>query len=74
MAIATLRMPAALPEARKAAPKGLLARFYAAIVEARLRAAMRELAMHRHLVPDDVLKKAGYVASQNDDSAYPFTK
>jgi hypothetical protein len=67
-------MPVSLSETRKAAPKGLFARIYAALVEARMRAALRELAMHRHLGPEDVLKKAGYVASANDDSAYPFTK
>lgn len=74
MATATLRMPVSLPETRKASAKGLFARFYAALVEARMRAAMRELAMHRHLIPKDVLKKAGYQASINDDSAYPFTR
>jgi hypothetical protein len=74
MATATLRMPATLPETRKVSPKGLFSRIYNAIVEARMRAALRELAMHRHLVPDDVLKAAGYSASQNNDGAYPFTK
>jgi len=74
MAVATLRMPVSLPETRKVSAKSLLARACAALIEARMRAAMRELAMHRHLVPEDVLKKAGYVASITDDSAYPFTK
>ncbi|MBV8835075.1 MAG: hypothetical protein JO000_00920 [Alphaproteobacteria bacterium] len=74
MAVATLRMPVTLPESRKVSVKSLLARAYAALIEARMRAAMRELAMHRHLVPQDVLKQAGYAASINDDSAYPFTK
>ncbi len=74
MAVATLRMPVTLPESRKVSAKGLFARAYAALIEARMRAAMRELAMHRHLVPQDVLQQAGYAASLNDDSAYPFTK
>ena len=74
MAVATLRMPTSLPETRKAPARGLFARAYAALVEARMRAALRELAMHRHLIPQDVLKNAGYVASLNDDSAYPFTR
>jgi len=74
MAIATLRMPGTLPETRKVSGKSLLARLYAALVEARMRAALRELAMHRHLIPEDVLKQAGYVASVTDDGAYPFTK
>jgi len=73
MAVASLRMPAALPESRKVS-RGLFSRIYAAIVEARMRAALRELAMHRHLVPEDALKNAGYAAALNDDSTYPFTK
>ena len=74
MAVATLRMPVGLPETRKVSAKGLFARFYAALIEARMRAAMREIAMHRHLIPEDELKKTGYTATLSDDSAYPFTK
>ena len=74
MATATLRIPVTLPETRKVSAKGLFSRIFAAIVEARMRAAMRELALHRHLVPEDALKQAGYVAALNDDSSYPFTK
>ena len=74
MAVATLRMPVSLPETRKVSGKSLFARFFAALIEARMRAAMREIAMHRHLVPEDVLQKAGYTASVNDDGAFPFTK
>jgi len=74
MAVATLRMPVTLPETRKVTAKSLFARAYAALIEARMRAAMRELAMYRHLIPEDALKQAGYVASTRDDSAFPFTK
>jgi len=74
MAVASLRMPVTLPETRKVSAKSLFARAYAALIEARMRAAMRELAMHRHLVPQEVLKQAGYVASLSNDGAYPFTK
>ena len=42
---------AAAPNA--ASRKGLLARFYGALIEARMRQAMRELALHRHLVPEN---------------------
>ena len=35
------------------ARKGLLARFYDALIEARMRQAMRELAIHRHLMPEN---------------------
>jgi hypothetical protein len=74
MTTATLRMPASLPETQKVSGKGILARFYAAMIEARMRAAMREIAMHRHLLPKDVLEQSGYAATLNNDSAYPFTK
>jgi hypothetical protein len=30
--------------------------------------------MHRHLVPEDLLKKYGYTATLNDDSKLPFTR
>jgi hypothetical protein len=47
------------------------------MAEARMRQAIRELAMHRNLVPEDLLKKYGYAANAatlRDDSAYPFTR
>jgi hypothetical protein len=43
---------AAAPQAA-ASRKGILARFYDALIEARMRQAMRELALHRHLMPDN---------------------
>jgi len=64
----------ALPEGRIGRKRGLLARFFDAMAEARMRQAVRELAMHRGLVPDDLLKKYGYAATLKDDSAYPFTR
>ena len=54
--------------------RGLLARFFDAMAEARMRQAVRELAMHRGLVPDDLLKRYGYAATLKEDSAYPFTR
>jgi hypothetical protein len=36
-----------------ASGKGLFARFYDALIEARMRQAMRELALHRHLMPEN---------------------
>src|SRR4029077_6001463 len=65
--------PSAVPEIRPAAKRSLLARFFDAMAEARMRQAVRELAMHRHLVPEALLKKYGYTATLADDSAYPFT-
>jgi hypothetical protein len=63
MSTATLRYSGPLAEAtsspKAAAPaaaasrKGLFARFYDALIEARMRQAMRELALHRHLMPED---------------------
>ena len=74
MTAATFHAPTAFPEAPTAPTRGLLARFFAAMAEARMRQAVRELAMHRHLVPEDLLKKYGYTATLTDDSAYPFTR
>jgi hypothetical protein len=74
MTTATLRLSTPIPATRTAPRKSFLARLYDAFVEARMRAAMRELAMHRHLIPEDVLKKAGYIATASNDSAYPFTR
>ena len=73
MTTATLRLSTPVT-ADRAPRKSILARAYQAFIEARMRAAMRELAMHRHLIPEDVLKKAGYTATASNDSAYPFTR
>ena len=56
------------------AQTGFWARLIEAMMEARLRAAMRELNRHRHLVPEDLLKKTGYTATLNDDGKLPFTR
>ena len=74
MTAATFHAPTALPETRPAAKRSLLARFFDAVAEARMRQAVRELAMHRHLVPEDLLKKYGYTATLADDGAFPFTR
>ena len=39
-----------------------------------MRQAMRELAMHRHLIPEHMLKNAGYMATASNDGAFPFTR
>ena len=74
MTTATLRLSTPISASRAAPRKGFLARFYDAMVEARMRQALREIAMHRHLIPEDMLKKAGYTATASNDSAYPFTR
>jgi hypothetical protein len=68
MSTATLRYPGPLAEAESspktaspkaaspkaaASRKSLFARFYDALIEARMRQAMRELALHRHLMPEN---------------------
>lgn len=74
MTAATYHAPAAFTKNRPARKRGFWARFFDAMAEARMRQAVRELAMHRSLVPEDLLKKYGYTATLQDDSAYPFTR
>ena len=69
MSSATLRYAGSLTEAKPstkpatpnaaASGRGLLARFFDAMVEARMRQATRELAMHRHLLPENSAEKTG---------------
>jgi hypothetical protein len=70
MSTATLRYSGPLAEAESfaeaksttkaaASRKSLLARFFDAVIEARMRQAMRELAMHRHLLPENSAEEAG---------------
>ena len=73
MTAATLSLPARFP-ATTTPKRRLFARFYAALMEARMRAAMREINRHRHLIPVDVLKAAGYQATVTKDGALPLTR
>jgi hypothetical protein len=73
MTTATLRLSTPVSVGRTPR-KSLLTRAYHAFIEARMRAAMREIAMRRHRIPEDLLKKAGYIATVSDDAAYPFTR
>jgi hypothetical protein len=64
----------------------LLVRLYNALMHARMQAAMRELARHRHLlppatippvdvgVPQDEVKRAGYQATYADAGLLPFVR
>lgn len=62
----------------------LLVRLYNALMEARMRAAMREIARHPHvrrldikplnLVPPDEVKRAGYQATYADAGLLPFVR
>jgi hypothetical protein len=74
MTAATFHARTAIPEGRTERKRGFFARLFDAMAEARMRQAMRELAMHRHLVPEDLLEKYGYTASVKDDSKLPFTR
>jgi hypothetical protein len=74
MTAATFHTRTAMPKACAARKPGFWARFFDAMAEARMRQAVRELAMHRDLVPEELLKKYGYTATLNDDSKFPFTR
>jgi hypothetical protein len=83
MTTATLRLSTPLAPA-KTAPASLLGRFYNAFMEARMRAAMRELARHPHIlrqeiepvdvVPQDEVRRAGHRATFADAGLLPFVR
>lgn len=57
MATATLTVtPLAAARPTK---RGFWHRLYLAVLKARMRAAMREIAQHRHLLPEDQARKLG---------------
>jgi len=74
MTTATFHLSTPLGEARTEPRRGMFARFYNALLEARMRQAMRELAMHQHLIPQDVVKEAGYAPTQTTDGVLPFVR
>jgi hypothetical protein len=74
MTTATLRIATPLVESPAPAKKGVLARFYDALIAARMRKAMREIEHHRHLLPEHPLKSAGYEATVRNDGTLPFTR
>jgi hypothetical protein len=59
MTTATLTFTAPLAAARPT-KRGFWHRLYLAFLRARMRAAMREIAQHRHLLPEDQARKLGY--------------
>jgi hypothetical protein len=86
MATVTFPLSAAV-HAANAAPRrqNLLARFYDAFMEARMRVAMRELARHApylrpetvkpvEIAPQDEVKRAGYSATFADAGLLPFVR
>ena len=74
MTTATLPMSTPLAAGRTAPRKSLFARFYDALIEARMRRAMHEIAARRHLIPEDHFKKAGYKATVADAGLLPFVR
>ena len=61
----------AKPAAKKG--KGMWARFFEAVAEARLRQAQREIALHRHLLPAD-FEIAGHKISARSEDSLPFVR
>ena len=59
MTTATLPLSTPIPAASGPARTGLFARLFNAVMEARMRQAMREIAMREHLVPEDLRKDLG---------------
>ncbi len=72
MRSAAAAVTAAAP--RKTATKTIWARIWDALVEARMRQAEREIRMHIHLVPADVLRESGFYANYNTAEKLPFVK
>lgn len=65
--------PAPATEARTGAERGFWTRAWDAFVEARMRSAMREIRMHRHLLPAD-LEIAGNRISYKNEDQLPFVR
>lgn len=76
MTMTTYDGPVAAPEAKpvaKPAGKGWWARFFAAMVEARMRQAEREIAYYRHLHADLFDRKPETFGYRNDGKL-PFVR
>jgi hypothetical protein len=75
MNTATLAIKTPAATAPVAPPtKSFWRRLYDAMVEARLRQAMREINQHRRLVPLDEVNKAGYRVTYSEDDKLPFVR
>jgi hypothetical protein len=73
MTTATLPLSTGL-SATRPARKSLLRRAYDALIEARMRRATREIAMHRHLLPKELLERARPAGGLANDRGLPFTR
>ena len=71
---ATAAIPAKTAATKSPAAKGsLFARTYAAFVEARMRQAEREIALHGHLLPGQ-LQAAGERLAPRSEKELPFAR
>lgn len=67
-------IPAKTPVTKApAAGKGLFARVWASFIEARMRQAEREIAMHRHLLPGQ-LQDVGERLAPRTEKDLPFVR
>jgi hypothetical protein len=64
----------AVKSAAPSARKGFWARVLDAMIEARMRQAEREIRLHLHLVPEDILAKSGLEATYKGAGKLPFVK
>ena len=73
MTTATLPFSTGL-SATRPTRKNVLRRVYDAVIEARMRRAMREIAMHRHLLPEELRERARPEGGLVNDRELPFTR
>lgn len=64
---------ATIPVKAPAEKKGLLARFWAAFVESRMRQAAREIALHSHLLPGE-FQHVGERLAPRTEKDLPFVR
>ena len=69
-----LRQAAATAKAAKPEKKGFWTRTLDALIESRMRQAEREIRLHRHLIPANLLAENGFKANYKDASKLPFVK
>jgi hypothetical protein len=74
MGTVTLDLRSPLARSRVKQGQGFFARFYDALIEARMRQAMRELALHGHYVSPEMLQDGSNKATVTNDSTLPFTR
>ncbi len=75
--MSTLTYDVAAPTAATRKPatsrKGVLARFYDRLIEARMQKAVEELGHYRHLLPRE-LEQAGWKIGERSEDSLPFVR